>query len=309
MANLEDLERLDDEELIDLDDSEELEDDVVDELTEEEETETEEEPEEIVTDPVPPKPVLPGLSTQVVSVGTKLNVDVTVAIDVTGSMQELIDALKRDVTNLRTLVYDKLNENLSRKRPDRRLNKMRVRVVAFRDYNYDWEAAQQPKHGPMLMSDFFDLDDEDDRAALQRFVDQLEATGGVDEPESALEALHYAIRSDWDREEGVVHRHVIMLFTDASGHRLEDPRNAENPHYPTDADMPKSLLELQAEYGDEALISQRGQRLIVFAPRNSYPWNEVEGWNCTVVCDVVPNSGLAGVNSEPMIAALTGSLS
>ena len=172
MANLEDLERLDDEELIDLDDSEELEDDVVDELTEEEETE--EEPEEIVTDPVLPKPVLPGLSTQVVSVGTKLNVDVTVAIDVTGSMQELIDALKRDVTNLRTLVYDKLNENLSRKRPDRRLNKMRVRVVAFRDYNYDWEAAQQPKHGPMLMSDFFDLDDEE-YAGLQLFAKRVAA--------------------------------------------------------------------------------------------------------------------------------------
>lgn len=308
MANLEDLKRLDDEELIDLDDCEELEDDVADELTEEEEIETEEE-EEIVTDPVLPKPVLPGLSTQVVPTGTKLNVDVTVGIDVTGSMSEMIAAIKRDVTNLRTLVYDKLNENLARKRPDRTLNKMRVRVVAYRDYNYDWEAAQQPKHGPMLMSDFYDLDDEDDRAALQRFVDQLEATGGVDEPESALEALHYAIRSDWDREEGVVHRHVIMLFTDAPGIPLEDPRNAENPHYPTDADMPKSLLELQAEYGDDALISQRGQRLIIFAPRNCYPWNEIESWNCTVVCDVVPGNGLEGIEMEPIISALTGSLS
>ena len=102
-------------------------------------------------------------------------------------------------------------------------------------------------------------------------------------------------------------RHIIAVMTDASAHPLDHPERSRCTAYPQG--VPADLLSLQAEYGDEALISQRGQRLIVFAPRNSYPWNEVEGWNCTVVLDVVPNSGLAGGNSEPMIAALTGSLS
>lgn len=319
MATRDDLERLDDEEL-DLDDAEMLEDELPDDTDLADELSDEDEELSLDLDAEEPDPELPkgGRNDQIVKKvlpgvvignGSKLNVDVTVVIDVTGSMQDMIDAIKRDVTNLRTLVYDKLNENLTKKRPDRTLNKMRVRVVAYRDYNFDWEAALQPQHGPMLMSDFFDLDDEDDRAALQRFVDQLEATGGVDDPESALEALHYAINSDWDREEGVMHRHVIMLFTDAPGLYLEDERNAANPHYPTDPDMPKSLVELQAEYSDESKISQRAQRLLVFAPQNSYPWNEIKEWSAAVMNDVVPDSGMEGIEMEPIIAALTGSLS
>ena len=315
MATRDDLERLDDEEL-DLDDAELLEDELPEDTDLNDELSDEEVSLDLADESEPELPkaekdqtVKTSLPGSVIGSGTKLNVDVAVVIDVTGSMEDMINAIKRDVTNLRALVYDKLNENLTKKRPDRTLNKMRVRVIAYRDYNYDWEAALQPQHGPMLMSDFFDLDDEDDCAALQRFVDQLEATGGVDAPESALEALHYAINSDWDREAGIMHRNVIIHLTDAPGLPLEDERNKTNPHYPTDPDMPKSLVELQAEYSDEDKISQRAQRLLVFAPQDSYPWNEVKEWNPAVMNDVLPDSGMEGIDMEPIIAALTGSLS
>lgn len=65
----------------------------------------------------------------------------------------------------------------------------------------------------MLQSEFFDLNDDADRADLQTFVDQLEATGGEDDPESALEAIHFAVNSDWDTDSTSKHRHVIMGYS------------------------------------------------------------------------------------------------
>ena len=244
--------------------------------------------------------------------GSKMNVDITAAIDVTGSMQKLIDVIKRDVVRLRDLVHDPLVANLAMKRKDRELNRMRIRIVAFRDYNYDGEAELQPWHGPMLTSDFYDLDDEFDRQSLQEFMDKLEATGGEDEPESALEALHYAINSPWDFDESAVHRHLIMLFTDAPAHPLtnEDPekRNEGNKYYPLDADMPGDLVSLHAEYENPALIDTSAHRLVIFAPEGAYPWSQMSKWNGATVNTVVSNHGLSEVDLDTIVSALTGSI-
>ena len=86
-------------------------------------------------------------------------------------MENMIKAVKRDVINLRTLVLERLNQGQQIIRLNRTLNKMRVRVIAYRDYNYDWEAPHQPEYGPMLQSRFYDLDDETECEALQNFVD------------------------------------------------------------------------------------------------------------------------------------------
>lgn len=263
--------------------------------------------------PAPAAPARVALDTQKVNTGgTRLNVDLTIAIDLTGSMGSLIGVLKRDVVRIRDLVYDRLCDMLVSKGKNRVINRMRVRVIGFRDYNYDWEAALQPWHGPMICSEFFDMDDPYERTALQEFVNKLEATGGVDEPEHALEALHYAIRSDWDRDPNVVHRHVIMLFTDAPAHPMagDDPekRNESNVHYPADADMPCDLVQLQAEYNDPALIDQSAQRLLIFAPVDASPWNEMGMWNGATVSNVVPNEGLTEVELETIVTALSGSI-
>ena len=70
-------------------------------------------------------------------------------------------------------------------------------MIAFRDYGVDSE--------PMLESKFFTLDGES--GAFHEFVEGIEATGGGDEPESSLEALALAMKSDWVRT-GSVRRHV-----------------------------------------------------------------------------------------------------
>lgn len=239
--------------------------------------------------------------------GVRTNVDVTIGIDVTESMDNLIGVIKRDVVNFRELVYERLRENMERKRKDRVLNRMRLRIVAFRDFKYDWEAYLQPWHGPILCSDFFDLDDEYDRQALQEFVNKLEATGGEDVPESGLEALHYAIRSDWDFEPGIAHRHVIMLFTDAPAHPLLKLAERDE-HYPTDADIPEDLAQLQNEFENDELIGKDYRRLLLFAPLDVYPWNEISFWNATTASPMIAEHGLEEIELESIISALTGSI-
>lgn len=280
----------------------------------------------------PAEPAKPGRSGQVVDkIGKyipkagdtwKINLDVCVVMDCTGSMEHLIDMVKRNVLNFRSLVYDKLVEKMPGKRPDRVMNKLRVRVVAYRDYNYDWEAAN-PDERAMLSCPFYDLDDEADRDALKTFVDKLVAAGGEDLPESGLEALHYAINSEWDRDPGSKHRHVIMLFTDAPAIDLADPRNAVNPHYPNGDGIPKSLAELQAEYCDDKIIGTLDQRLYVFAPSINKPedcmglndemipcinWSDVADWNGAQLLEMQTDGGMTEASLEMIITTLTGSL-
>lgn len=252
----------------------------------------------------------------------KINLDVCVVMDCTGSMSHLIDMIKRNVLDFRHLVYDTLVERMPGKRPDRVMNKLRVRVVAYRDYNYDWEAID-PDERAMLSCPFYDLDDEADRNALQVFVDKLHAAGGEDLPESGLEALHYAITSDWDRDPASKHRHVIMLFTDAPAIDLADPRNAVNPHYPNGDGIPRSLPELQAEYCDNDIIGTLDQRLYIFAPSTNKPedclgldnemvpcinWSEVANWNGATLLEMRTDGGMTETSLEMIITTLTGSL-
>ena len=96
-----------------------------------------------------------------------------------------------------------------------------------------------------------------------------------------------------------------MLFTDAPGLPLEDERNATNPHYPSDANMPKSLSKIEAEYNDEKLIHPLARRLLIFAPNNCYPWFVIGNrWDVAWPTNVIPGDGLSEFPIDMLIAAL-----
>lgn len=71
------------------------------------------------------------------------------------------------------------------------INKIRVCVIAFRDYIYDKEEA-------MLSTRFFNLPEEAEK--LKDIIGQIAAKGGGDDPEDGLEALVFAMRSDWKQD-------------------------------------------------------------------------------------------------------------
>ena len=192
----------------------------------------------------------------VIGQGMDYNVDIVMCIDATGSMASIIDDVKRNALSF----YQKFVDEMEAKAKS--VQQLRIKVIAFRDYSVDSE--------PMVESKFFVLDDES--AEFHDFVNAIEASGGGDEPESSLEALALAMKSDWVRT-GSVRRHVIIMYTDASALKLGEKSGEAG--YPSG--MPSDLAELR-EWWEGQRMEKRAKRLLVFAP-DMEPWSDMVDWS------------------------------
>lgn len=188
--------------------------------------------------------------------GLDYNVDIVMCIDATGSMAPIIADVKRNALALNEKFFNAMNAE------GKTVQKLRVKVITFRDFGVDAE--------PMVESKFFDLGTGED-AEFANYVSAITATGGGDLPESALEALALAIKSDWIKT-GAVRRHVIMMYTDAPAAPLGT--GSDSPSYP--ADMPRSLAEL-GDMWESQDMEARAKRLLIFAPE-AEPWSDLGLW-------------------------------
>lgn len=182
--------------------------------------------------------------------------DIVLVMDATGSMTNLFDTVKKLALSLDQRIRDGL---LDKNRP---LVKLRIKVITFRDVYVDSEWLKESR--------FFTLPDES--AEFHEYVEQLRAIGGGDEPENALEALSMAFKTNFIEKR--VHnaaraRHIVILLTDASAHKLDDSRRSACAAYPND--MPKNLTEFKAAWEE---LDPQAKRLALFAP-NVYPWTEL----------------------------------
>jgi len=184
-------------------------------------------------------------------------VDIVMCIDVTGSMHPVIDAVKENAIRFQSDIERRLADK------DKRVEQLRVRVVAFRDFGAD-------EDGALEASDFFLLPDE--TVAFESFVRGLSHGGGGDAPESGLDALAYALRSDWvralDRR-----RHIVVMFTDAPSHPLGHA--SHHPQYPSG--IATNLDDLFDEWngdGQAGGMEPSAKRLLLFAPDGD-PWSSL----------------------------------
>lgn len=213
------------------------------------------------------------------SFGLQTMVDITLVMDATGSMQNLMDNVKANALELHAKIKEALKDK------NRLADKIRVKIIAFRDVYED--------QTPFIESDFFVLREngDGDEVLFRQFVSSIEAIGGGDEPESALEALHMAINADYaESYQGQKARHIIVLMTDASAHKLDDPRRDLCSNYPQG--VPADLPGLQAEW--ESKMDIRARRLVVFAP-NAYPWSAISTW---MDVQYVPSPAGVGIDSQ-----------
>jgi len=237
--------------------------------------------------------------------GVTTFVDIVFCIDVTQSMAPIINTVK----NLTLDLYDDLITNM-RETNNRIVKQLRVKVIAFRDYYCD---------GPYAMeeSQFFTLPEQ--KTEFRNFVASLEAKGGGDEPENALEAMALAMKSDWvkvtnpNTEKA---RNVVVIFTDASAHPLEKSADGVSEHYP--ADMLKNYNELYEAWcgqgtcmdgSDSYTMDKMAERLIVFAPQDAYPWSDMEAEirNAAFV-PITAEEGGAEVGRDIIITTISGSM-
>lgn len=219
------------------------------------------------------------------------NVDIVMCIDGTGSMDPILDVVKNTALSFESIFREAMQYK------QKSIGRLRIKVVVFRDYIID--------SVPMQESKFFDLPDE--REQFRDFVNSIEACGGGDEPENALEALVTALRSDWVKTGGK-RRHVVLLFTDASALPLNERKGCKG--YPSD--MPENLGELGAWWEGHtqkhySKYESKAGRLVMFVPRKD-PWNRInKSWNnCWPA--FTDECGLEGVRIEDIISLLTDSV-
>ena len=201
------------------------------------------------------------------SLGLQYHVDIVFCIDCSGSMGPVIDLVKEKV---RKFPID-LKDALATK--EKQVHELRIRVVAFRDLESDSDALE--------ISEFFMVEPSTDSANFESFVSRLGASGGGDEPESGLEALAIAMGSDWT-DHGDKQRHLIVMFTDASAHKLEDRVGAVPAAF--SGYIPDSLDVLTDMWdgGVGVKLKTDAHQLIIFGP-DAYPWNMIsDAWNDVV---------------------------
>jgi len=211
--------------------------------------------------------------------GIETNVDIVFVIDATRSMEKMIETVKNATLTFQDELYEALKEN------KRIIKNLRVKVTWFRDFYFDGQYA----YGE---SKFFELPEE--KEEFHDFVAGIQAAGGYDDPESALEALTLAMRSDFTQE-GERKRHIIVLFTDEEAHKFEEydslvekaaELNCKPEMYPEN--MPADLGEFYNAWQGNAMhqdalgsgaqgtkLDLTGRRLVICAP-DAYPWTDME---------------------------------
>ncbi len=225
-----------------------------------------------------------------VDVVLNYNVDLVFCVDTTASMAPFVNEFKATAKSLRQKFIDEY------KSCSKGVGQLRVKVITFKDFEFDRNA--------LIESPFFvlcgQLDQNEDFVA---YVNKIEANGGGDLSESALEALSLAIRSKWERG-GAVRRHVILMFTDAAAKPLGTTAPSFYQNYSNG--MPTSFAEL-AETWESQEMEMRAKRLLIYAP-DCEPWTNMVDWTNTFHAVSKEGTGLPDVEMDTCIHMLVNSI-
>jgi hypothetical protein len=218
-------------------------------------------------------------------------VDLVLCIDGTSSMTPIIDEVKARAGAF----HQDLKKEMDAK--TKVIDDLRLRVVVFRDLGVDGA-------GSIEASEFFALPEESD--TFSAFVTGIRAYGGGDEPESGLEALAVAVNSPWNKS-GVKRRQVIVVWTDASAHRLGElsvsPVSGLQLDFPTDFDALTDMWQ-----GQESPMDASAQRLILYAP-DAYPWTDISNyWDNVIHHASRGGAGLSDVDYRTILDAISESV-
>ena len=223
--------------------------------------------------------------------GLQYTVDIALCIDATGSMSGIIDRAKASALSF----YEDLTTAMDEK--DKKIDKLRIRVISFRDYYVDGDQS-------MVLSTFFELPEQ--KAEFSAFVGGIYAGGGGDEPENGLEALALAMKSDWTKT-GDKRRQVVVVWTDASVHPLEKDVGSKPSHYP--AGLPKTFDELTDLWEDnQGVLERSAKRLIIYGP-DSYAWTDIGNhWNNSIHYPSKAGEGLNDIDYKTILDAIAHSV-
>jgi len=218
-------------------------------------------------------------------------VDLVLCIDMAACMVSALDMLQNNTLNFYQDFISRISVNCWR------ISELRVRLVLFRDYLLAKEQA-------MRISTFFSLPAQiDDFHACVR---SLKTEGGIGAPENGLEALAYAMKSDWSHNT-LKKRHVIVVLSDAETYEIGSCRSAAN--YPKN--MAKDFEELSQWWGTKSapgVMDERAKRLILFTPDVPY-WDTIrDNWNNVIHYEMEVWGGLQECDYDMFLSAICNTI-
>ncbi|MFG2842834.1 vWA domain-containing protein [Kitasatospora sp. NPDC048296] len=220
-------------------------------------------------------------------------VDIVLCIDATASMGPVLESVKASALSF----HQRLESVMAAK--GKSISQLRIKTIAFRDFGDRADDALEE-------TGFIQLPDQADQ--FESFLKGLEAIGGGDIPESALEALALAVGAPW--ETGLDRRrHVIVMFTDAPAHPLGGPHTTASG-YPQS--IPRTMDDLFEQWGyarsQAAVMEQSAKRLVLFAP-DQQPWTGIaEDWDLTLHFPSKAGDGLQEFEMDEIIDTIANSL-
>lgn len=217
------------------------------------------------------------------------HIEIAMVMDVTGSMGDLLERVRSTALDLPLVLRSRM------KARSRNIDHLAVRPIAFKDFHFDDQA---------LVSTPCFLRLPDQRPELEQFLASLHASGGGDEPESALEGLATAICGDWGASRSLRRRQIVVVWTDAPAHALEHgcpgQGRTDYPDY-----LPRTLDELSDAWCRMSLTSRR---LLLYAPA-CYPWTTIgSAWPQTIHFPSKAGEGLKEFEFDTIVNALVNSI-
>lgn len=203
------------------------------------------------------------------------NIDMVFVLDVTGNMGFFVDRFRR---NLLPMLRQRLSERAETAR-------IRFRIITFRDYMSDGEEA-------IYRSRFYLMPEEE--AELNRELQRVECYGGGDSPENGMEALYFALTSDFAA--GEESRQYIFLFTNADA--VEIGKRADCSGYPQD--MP-SEEEIAALWKNGKGLSKNGKKLVLVAPKETVYQKLFAGFDDVFFCPTSFSGLLDDLEFSPLL--------
>jgi hypothetical protein len=205
-------------------------------------------------------------------------------------MNPVISEVKERAAKFHTDLTAKMVEK------DKKIDQLRLKVLDFKDFYADGESA-------LKESKFFNIPENNE--AYTSFLSSIRADGGGDEPENGLEALSLAIKSEWTKD-GDRRRHVIVMFSDASAHKLEYKADSKPANYPQD--MPANMDELTDLWEGQSGMNNSAKRLLLFT-RDAYPWTDISNhWSNTIHFASRAGEGLQEIEYEEILNAIASSV-